>query len=343
MAWAAKQQGGAASGKGLMHLESENKILMEVRRGDGERWSPEPEPLPWLNEYLTFPLSFSFQFPQALTSRLGPSQKREPCELKIADFDDVLYKLFVPPETPNLVTLHCAIKDWKGVKANGGGERLEETFPGCVVEAEEGFDVSVRVDADNVPKGPWGSTGAFRVLESGGSPSPGITTITIRKPTPDGGGEMHIVSKSDRVTVVFAVDFADETDKAITRIFLQEFVEAQRSVNNCPPANFSRGSEPPMEIQSLPNADGNPDIAGFISFTIFKSHVDSKPKMIQSAKQLVNFLTYLQYHVKATKTYMHMRMRSKVNSLLQVLTRAQQMSSEVKEKKTFTGKTFTRK
>ncbi|GMH67048.1 hypothetical protein TrLO_g5368 [Triparma laevis f. longispina] len=329
MAWAAKQQGGAASGKGLMHLESENKILME-----------------------------------ALTSRLGPSQKREPCELKIADFDDVLYKLFVPPETPNLVTLHCAIKDWKGVKANGGGERLEETFPGCVVEAEEGFDVSVRVDADNVPKGPWGSTGeacareladiktllvgaplikAFRVLESGGSPSPGITTITIRKPTPDGGGEMHIVSKSDRVTVVFAVDFADETDKAITRIFLQEFVEAQRSVNNCPPANFSRGSEPPMEIQSLPNADGNPDIAGFISFTIFKSHVDSKPKMIQSAKQLVNFLTYLQYHVKATKTYMHMRMRSKVNSLLQVLTRAQQMSSEVKEKKTFTGKTFTRK
>lgn len=120
---------------------------------------PEPEPLPWLNEYLTFPLSFSFQFPQALTSRLGPSQKREPCELKIADFDDVLYKLFVPPETPNLVTLHCAIKDWKGVKANGGGERLEEIFPGCVVEAEEGFDVAVRVDADNVPKGPWGSTG----------------------------------------------------------------------------------------------------------------------------------------------------------------------------------------
>ncbi|GMH84036.1 hypothetical protein TrVE_jg10251 [Triparma verrucosa] len=329
MAWAAKQQGGGSAANGLMHLESENKILME-----------------------------------ALTARLGPSQKREPCELKIADFDDVLYKLFVPPETPNLVTLHCAIKDWKGVEDNGGQDRLEETFPGCVCTAEEGFDVAIRVDADNIPKGPWGSTGeacakqmadiktllvgaplvkAFKLLESGGSPQSGITTIQMRKPTPDGGGEMHIVAKADRVTVVFAVDFADETDKAITRIFLQEFVEAQRSVNNCPPANFSRGSEPPMEIQSFPNADGNPDIAGFISFTIFKSHVDSKPKMLQSAKQLVNFLTYLQYHVKATKTYMHMRMRSKVNSLLQVLTRAQQTSTEAKEKKTFTGKTFTRK
>ena len=79
--------------------------------------------------------------------------------MKIADFDDVLYKLFVPPETPNLVTLHCAIKDWKGVKDNGGQDRLEETFPGCVCTAEEGFDVAIRVDADNIPKGPWGSTG----------------------------------------------------------------------------------------------------------------------------------------------------------------------------------------
>ena len=63
---------------------------------------------------------------------------------------------------------------------------------------------------------------AFKLLESGGSPQSGITTIQMRKPTPDGGGEMHIVAKADRVTVVFAVDFADETDKAITRIFLQE-------------------------------------------------------------------------------------------------------------------------
>ena len=31
MAWAAKQQGGASAANGLMHLESENKILLEVR------------------------------------------------------------------------------------------------------------------------------------------------------------------------------------------------------------------------------------------------------------------------------------------------------------------------
>mmetsp|Transcript_17173 Transcript_17173/g.34399 ORF Transcript_17173/g.34399 Transcript_17173/m.34399 type:complete len:166 (-) Transcript_17173:85-582(-) len=165
----------------------------------------------------------------------------------------------------------------------------------------------------------------------------------MRKPTQDGGGNCYIVPKGDRVTVVFAVDFADETDKAVTRIFLQEFVEAQRSVNNCPPANFSRGAEPPMEIQSIPNIDGNPDIAGFISFTIFKSHIGTTPKKKEATKLLVHFLTYLQYHVKATKTYMHMRMRNKVNALLQVLNRATQTSNETKAKKTITGKTWVKK
>jgi len=137
------------------------------------------------------------------------------------------------------------------------------------------------------------------------------------------------------------VDFQDETDRAITRIFLQEFVEAQRSVNNCPPAAFSRGHEPPMEVQGV---DGivEEGIAGFVSFTLFKNHVDSTPKKNNAIKLLVNFLTYLQYHVKATKTYMHMRMRSKVNGLLQVLSRAKQESTEEKEKKTFQGKSFVR-
>ena len=57
----------------------------------------------------------------------------------------------------------------------------------------------------------------------------------------------------------------------------------------------------------------------------------------------MHFLTYLQYHVKATKTYMHMRMRSKVNALLQVLNRATQTSNETKAKKTITGKTWVKK
>jgi len=63
MAWAAKQSGAASAANGLMHLPSQNSILLT-----------------------------------ALAPRLGFDALREPCELKISDFDDVIYKLFVPPE-----------------------------------------------------------------------------------------------------------------------------------------------------------------------------------------------------------------------------------------------------
>ena len=49
------------------------------------------------------------------------------------------------------------------------------------------------------------------------------------------------------------------------------------------------------------------------------------------------------YHIKAAKTNLHMRMRRKVRGWLQVLNRAALASEAPKEKKTISGRTFTRK
>jgi len=153
---------------------------------------------------------------------------------------------------------------------------------------------------------------------------------------------MFITAKTDSVVVIFWVDFADETDKAVCKVFLQEFVESQRSVTGAPSCAYKRGSEPPSELSSFPNIDGTPDIAGFMSFKLFKDHVKTQEKRDRAVSTLIGFLNYLQYHIKASKTYMHMRMRHKVNDLLQVLNRANQTTDEKKEKKTMSGKTFTR-
>jgi actin related protein 2/3 complex subunit 2 len=327
MAWAAKQSGASSAGSGLMHLPTQNSILLS-----------------------------------SLTPRLGPSKLREPCELKVSDFDDVIYKLFVPPEAPNMITLHIGVRDWSNLRTNGGQASLDVNFPSCETKPDEGFDVAVVINADDPPKGPWGSTGeacagrladiktlligspfnaALQALDSGTSSSGTVTCVDMHKSTSRGGGKCYIIPKPDRVTFVFAVDFEDETDRALARIFLQEFVEAQRSVNNCPPAAYGRGHEPPTEVQGVEGIEEE-GIAGFVSFTLFKSHVGGVGKREKAVGMLVNFGTYLQYHVKATKTYMHMRMRSKVNGLLQVLSRAKQESTEVKEKKTFQGKSFQR-
>lgn len=50
---------------------------------------------------------------------------------------------------------------------------------------------------------------------------------------------------------------------------------------------------------------------------IFPSHVQTEEKRAKVISMFVGFRNYLHYHIKASKTYLHMRMRSRVTSLLQ--------------------------
>ena len=351
----------------------------------------------------------------------------------MSDFDDVLYLVMVSPEETNQITLNVALRNWADLSRDGAKQVLAANFPSCEISPESGFDVAIKINADSLPSGPWGSGGeacakqlaeikvllmgaplavALKTFGEGGSPNSDVKKVSIKRPTGCGGGDMFITAKTDSVVVIFSVDFADETDKAVCKVFLQEFVESQRSVTGAPSCAYKRGSEPPSELSSFPNIDGTPDIAGFMSFKLFKDHVktqekrdravstligflnylqyhikavtgapscaykrgseppselssfpniDGTPdiagfmsfklfkdhvktqeKRDRAVSTLIGFLNYLQYHIKASKTYMHMRMRHKVNDLLQVLNRANQTTDEKKEKKTMSGKTFTR-
>lgn len=77
---------------------------------------------------------------------------------------------------------------------------------------------------------------------------------------------------------------------------------------------------------------------------LFPRHYE-KPQQRTATVQLVQyFRDYLHYHIKCSKAYMHCRMRAKVESWLKVLNRAKpEFDAKDKEKKTASGKTFTRK
>lgn len=82
------------------------------------------------------------------------------------------------------------------------------------------------------------------------------------------------------------------------------------------------------------------DGAGFISFALEQRHVKGKAKD-KAITLLTGFRNYLHYHIKCSKTYLHMRMRKRVAGWLQVLNRAVPVIES--EKKTASGKTFSRK
>lgn len=173
---------------------------------------------------------------------------------------------------------------------------------------------------------------ALTALQSGSSCDTAVVALAYRK-----NEHMFICSSSSKVVVIFQVDFSDTTDKAIAKVFLQEFAESQRLIRSAPPVSYSK--DPPGELTGV-QYNHNPDSVGFISFALERRHVESGKKE-KCIKLLAGFRSYIHYHIKCTKTYLHMRMRQKGSNWLQVLNRA--VPEIETEKKTIAGKTFVRK
>ena len=82
------------------------------------------------------------------------------------------------------------------------------------------------------------------------------------------------------------------------------------------------------------------DRFGLVSFD---HHVKTPAKLAKTIDNLIGFRNYLHFHIKAAKTNLHMRMRRKVNSWIQIVNRAIMTADKPKDMKTSSGKTFTRK
>lgn len=229
----------------------------------------------------------------------------------------------------------------------GSQALLDRLFPGMEVAPDQGFNIALQFDCDNLANpqqfleeisnvkrhifgGPLDST--FTALAEKRSDNLPVMTFSYRKTD-----TMFVCPSSSKVVVIFYVDFVDTFDKALARVFLQEFVEAQRTVRTAPPVSYSK--EPPGELASV-NFPFTSESCGFISFALEERHVAGARKEA-AISLLTGFRNYLHYHIKCSKTYLHMRMRKRVAGWMQILNRA--MPEQETEKKTAAGKSFTRK
>lgn len=156
---------------------------------------------------------------------------------------------------------------------------------------------------------------------------------------------VFILPRADRVAVIFALHFADPTDRAIARIICQEFVEAQRHISTAPPVTYSE-KEAPMELRTRSDLLRGSDetFVGYLTFSVMPKQVETDAKRNNVVGLLSQFRTYLDYHIKAGKSYLHARMRSKTEQWMQVLNRAVAEDPHAsKEKKLISGKTFVKK
>lgn len=266
------------------------------------------------------------------------------------------YRLQIPAEKRSQVRLSMVMPAYADLKACGVAEYLAGVYGGLLVAPADGSDVTLEFDAATLPADKVAATitlaaslrrhamGAVfdraltAVATKGGTPPPeAVVRFRPSEPT-------FVLPRADRVSVIYTLEFADATDRAMARIIAQEFAEAQRHISTAPPVNFS-DREPPMELRGRKDLPRPSDaFVGYLTFSLFPRHFDTDAKRAAAINLLTQFRTYLDYHIKAAKAYLHMRMRARVDGWMQVLNRSEREDPFLaRERKLASGRTFIKK
>jgi len=282
---------------------------------------------------------------EAIAARIA-NAKRENVDIICADFDGVSFHISNTAEAKNILNISINLRCGAELAKYGVEAILKEVYGGLVVAPEPGYTASLQLNLDALPadKDIAAKIGLFKrhVLSApyktvfdgiaAKNASPNVIAIPYRDDE-----AFYLKPEGDRAIVIFAISFKDADDIVLSKVFLQEFADARKSMTNVPSVTFSQ-KDPPGElagIKGLKASDGN----GFVSFVLFGTHLANREKTINLIQ---TFRNYLHYHIKCSKGYLHTRMRARVDSLLQILNRARPEPVNTVAR-TMTGKTFTRK
>jgi len=154
---------------------------------------------------------------------------------------------------------------------------------------------------------------------------------------------MYVVPSDDMVVVVYAIAFDNHVEQAIAKVFLHEIAVTRRQsrdLSTAPSVTFS--VEPPHELTQVPGVGVNTGAGfiGYVSLAVSKRIVEAG-RLEKAVTLAESYRAFLMFHVQATKSQLHTRIRRRASSWLQVLNRAMPEKVNV-EKKTIKGRTFNR-
>jgi len=286
---------------------------------------------------------------EALEKRIK-GDTREACDITLADFDGVQFHVVSTAEDKDRVTISLQFKHFEQLKKSGAEDVINNKYKSYVVADEPGYHLTLAIDLKNLPADKDGLLNDLVNLKRNimGGPLARILdkVATGKSSATDELVELHyrpdesvyIQPGKDQVTLVFCIRFKDPDDIIIAKVFLQEFAEARRQVQNAPSVQYLK--DPPGELKNVSNVPVGDDI-GYVTFVLFKRQCEAS-QHVNTITNILTFRDYLHYHIKCSKAYMHSRMRARVDALLKVLNRAKQ-DTESKAKRTMDGRVFVRK
>ncbi|XP_070504290.1 actin-related protein 2/3 complex subunit 2 [Chironomus tepperi] len=274
--------------------------------------------------------------------------KPESIDVTVADFDGVLFHISNIKGDKTKIRTSISLKFYKELQEHGADELLKREYGSLLTDTEDGFNVSVLIDLENVPDNYVEIAQKIGLLKRNCFASVFEKYFDFQEQGLEGEKRavihyrneetMYVEAKPDRVTVVFSTIFKDDDDVILGKVFMQELREGRRASHTAPQVLFSH-REPPLELSNTDARIG--DNIGYVTFVLFPRHTNKETR--DNTINLIHmFRDYLHYHIKCSKAYIHSRMRAKTSDFLKVLNRARPEQKTI-EKKTITGKTFIRK
>lgn len=290
----------------------------------------------------------------------NPDQ-REAVDVKCDDFDGATYYVSVAPEEKNILRVSLYVNNYKEIVDAVGGGHFQALYSGMISpNPVPGYSLTLVVDLDQLPADAAARdelvkkmstmkrdvVGAplwitFKSLLDGVAPPSPFYVVNYRPEE-----SMYIVPSNDLVIVVYSIVFENQVEQAIARAFLQEIEISRRQSRDLAVApSVTYTTDPPRELKMLKGVTikSKGDCAhfiGFVSLAISKRNVEGG-KLEKAVSLMEGYRSYLMYHVKATKSQLHTRIRARSSTWLQVLNRAMPEKLNV-EKKTVKGRTFKR-
>lgn len=169
-----------------------------------------------------------------------------------------------------------SLKFYKQLQEHGADELLKREYGDLLISPEDGYNVSVLIDLENIPTN-WEEIAQkigllkrhcfasvfekYFDFQEQGEETQKRAVINYRNDE-----TMYVESKADRVTVVFSTIFRDEDDVVLGKVFMQELREGRRASHTAPQVLFTH-REPPLELANSGAKIG--DNIGYVTFGKF--------------------------------------------------------------------------
>ncbi|XP_052153222.1 actin-related protein 2/3 complex subunit 2B-like isoform X2 [Oryza glaberrima] len=136
------------------------------------------------------------------------------------------------------------------------------------------------------------------------------------------------VSKTPvKISAIFPMRFRDDTDLAIASSFFQDL--GSTSSSRAPRCSWSPIPPPELRGEYVHHLTTN---GGFVSFDILARHVKGR-RAARTAWILLNFQSYVKYHIKCTRSYIQSRMRKRLEIMTEVIDDAKFRGNDESRKK----------